>query len=303
MVTLTLNPAVDKSSTVGQVVAEAKLRCDKPMFEPGGGGINVARAAQRLGGDALAVYTSGGQLGKMLEELLDEEKVRQRPFSISGLTRENLTVYERSSERQYRFGMPGPELSEDEAAGLLDEATKLMEGADYMVASGSLPRGVPDGFYANLAEVAGEKGCRLIVDTSGGPLERVSKKGAFMIKPNIRELKELCGKDVSDPTAVDELAESMLDTNEAVLVSLGSQGAHLVSREGNLRIPAPTVPIKSKVGAGDSMVAGTVTKLAQGWDLFEAVRFGVAAGAAAVMTPGSELCRKEDAERLYEQLK
>jgi 6-phosphofructokinase 2 len=302
--TLTMNPAIDKSSAVHQVVAEWKLRCEPPAYEPGGGGINVSRAIQKLGGDSVAFYPAGGLAGQMLSDLLDREGLQHRAMSIAGVTRENFTVLEKSTGQQYRFGMPGPTLQEAEWRRCLEEISHLLPQINYLVASGRLPPGVPPNFYGQLAKSAKKHNTRLIVDTSGEALRLAVEEGVFLIKPNLQEFAELTGQERVDELLEEHLARGLVSSNKsrAVVVSLGAAGVLAATAEGVERVPAPLVPIKSKVGAGDSTVAGIVLALSRGQSWREAVRFGVAAGAAAVMTPGTELCLREDVERLYEQI-
>ena len=305
IITLTMNPAVDKSTTVDRVVAEWKLRCEPPSFEAGGGGINVSRAIRKLGGDSLALYTAGGSPGQVLRNLLDEEGLEHRVILVAGRTRENLCVLERSTDLQYRFGMPGPPLMEEEWQRCLAEISGLIPEADYLVASGLLPPGVPTDFYGRLARLARGKNTRIILDTSGEALRlAVEEEGVYLIKPNLQELAELTGQALVDEVQEEQRARELVaeGKGEVILVSLGGAGVLAVSAEGTDRVRAPLVPIISKVGAGDSTVAGVVLALARGDSLYEALRFGVAAGSAAVMTGGSELCRREDTERLYRQI-
>lgn len=302
--TLTINPAIDKSSAVAQVVAEWKLRCDPPVYEPGGGGVNVSRAIRKLGGDSMALYTAGGLSGMMLRDLLESEGLCHRAISITGFTRENFIVREKSTGQQYRFGMPGPMLAEAGWRRCLEEIANLPSRFDYLVARGSLPPGVPPDFYGQLARLAKKRNVRLILDTSGEALRLAVEEGVFLIKPNLREFAELTGQEMVDESQQKQLARELAATagSELVVISLGAAGVLVATAGGTERVRAPLVPIISKVGAGDSTVAGMVLALAQGKSWREAVRFGVAAGAAAVMTPGTELCRREDAERLYDQI-
>ena len=305
IITVTINPCIDKSTGIDNVVAERKLRCDPPSYEPGGGGINVSRAIDKLGGSSTAYYLTGGQIGHMLDRLLDEEHIASERLPIEGLTRENLIVYEKATGLQYRFGMPGPEVQEKELDQCMEKISGIDPPPEYIVASGSLPPGAPDDFYRSLARLAREIKAKLILDTSGGPLRSALEEGVYLIKPNLRELGLLTRGDVEEESSHLELAETIIreGKSEIVVVSMGAAGALLVWKSGCERLRAPTVPIKSKVGAGDSMVGGIVLALDRGWPVSDAVRFGVAAGAAAVMTPGTELCRRDDTERLYEQMK
>lgn len=304
IIIVTLNPAIDKSASVAHVVAEQKLYCTPPRFEPGGGGVNVSRAIRKLGGKSLLLYPSGGLTGKRIQELLDEEGIDHRPFPIDGMIRESLVILEESTGRQYRFGMPGPKLRKKEWEKFLQELSVMKPPPDYVVASGSLPPGVPPDFYARVARIGKENGTKTIVDVSGKALEEALVEGVYLIKPNIREFWELVGKNIKEESQIKAEARKMVKNGrcELLVISLGAAGALAVSKDFAEHILSPTVPIISKVGAGDSMVAGITLSLARGKPLKEAILFGVAAGTAAVMTPGTELCRREDAERLFESM-
>ena len=304
IVSMTVNPAIDKSSSVAHVTAERKLYCKLPRFEPGGGGVNVSRAIKKLGGESLLLYPVGGLTGKMLQRLLDREGLNHLPFPIEGLIRESLVMLEESTGRQYRFGMPGPEFQEQEWEQFLTALSDVDPAPDFLVVSGSLPPSVPIDFYARVARVGKERGAKVIIDVSGEAMKKALLEGVYLIKPNVREFRDLVGKDIKEEAQIKAEARKMIESGrcELLVISLGAAGALMVSEEVTERILPPTVPIVSKVGAGDSMVAGIVLSLARGNPLRESVLYGVAAGSAAVMTPGTELCRREDAERLYESI-
>ncbi|TKB24607.1 1-phosphofructokinase family hexose kinase [Desulfopila sp. IMCC35006] len=301
IVAVTLNPAIDKSSSVDHVVAERKLYCKTPRFEPGGGAVNVSRAIKKLGGQSLLLYPAGGLTGKRLQELLDEEGLNHRPCPIAGVIRESLVILEESTGQQYRFGMPGPRLSRQEQELFIRQLTSIGPPPDYVVASGSLPLDVPPDFYARIAHFGKKSGAKVIIDVSGEALNAALQEGVFLIKPNIREFRELAGKEIKEESQILAAARKMVEDGrcEVLVISLGAAGALVVSEKYTEHILPPTVPIVSKVGAGDSMVAGIVLSLARGNSLRESVIFGVATGTAAVMTPGTELCRREDVQRLY----
>lgn len=303
IVTLTLNPALDKSFSVDQVVADQKLRCSEPTYHPGGGGINVARAIHKLKGDVAAYWTCGGEMGELLKELLNVEAIPNHPIAVREMTRENLIVFEDSSERQFRFGMPGSPLSDEEIRSCLDRLQTIDPPPEYLVLSGSLPPGVDQRLYARVAESIGTS-CRIVLDTSGRPLQMGLESSVYLIKPNMRELGQLAGRPIEDETQIREVAQSLIHDGrvQIVVTSLGSGGAVVTTADEHRHIRSPTVKIRSKVGAGDSMVAGMVLALSQGKTVLEAARLGVAAGAAAVMTEGTELCRREDVEQLYQDM-
>ncbi len=302
--TLTMNPAIDESTAVPYVLPDQKLRCRTPRYEPGGGGINVARAIRKLGGDALACFPVAGPGGELLKQLLDAEGVRQESVPVGEWTRENLNVFEEISGRQFRFCKPGPRLSEKEWGALLECVRRLRPAPDFLVASGSLPPGVPNDFYALLAVRAREMGSRIVLDTSGAALTHAVDQGVYLLKPSLREFQALTGERDLDESSLARAAGAAIERGwcQVLVLSLGAGGALWRTATECERLAAPTVRVRSSVGAGDSMVAGIVLSLAQGRPLREAVRFGVAAGAAAVLNPGTELCHREDAQRLYQQV-
>ncbi|MCC6454559.1 MAG: 1-phosphofructokinase family hexose kinase [Caldilineaceae bacterium] len=306
IVTLTMNPALDKSTSTHHVTPEDKLRCRTLRLDPGGGGLNVARAIHKLGGTSLPLYVAGGMNGQVLQNLLQAEHLPEWRLTIDGETRESFTVVEETTTRQYRFNLPGPTLAHREWQGVLDLVTELIPRPDYLVASGSLPPGVPENFYVQLAERVAGWPTRLIVDTSGLPLQALVDECApvYMIKPNHGELAALVGRELEDDDDILTAARELLArcAIEILIVSLGAGGVLFITEAQAISVRAPTVPIRSKIGAGDSTVAGITLGLTRGLPLLEAIRFGVAAGSAAVMTPGTDLCSRQDTERLFAQM-
>ena len=300
IVTLTMNPALDIATATERVVPAHKLRCEAPRYDPGGGGINVARAVHALGGDALAIFPAGGAAGEMIRHLLHEESVAHEAITIAGFTRESLAVDERRTGKQYRFILPGPEIDAADQQRCLDALSHAAPQADYIVASGSLPLGVPEDFYARVAELAQQHGKRFVLDTSG-PALRAAGHGIYLLKPSLRELAELAGREIrnedhEDAAALEVIAQGR---SEIVVVSLGARGALVASGRESAHLPAIPTHAKSTVGAGDSMLAGIVLGLCRGLGLLDAVRFGIAAGTAALLGDGTQLCNQSDVERLY----
>lgn len=304
IVTVTFNPAIDKSTTVAELIPEKKLSCTAPVYQPGGGGINVARAASRLGSNVTAVYLAGGYTGNYFNELLEKEGVKCIITQTKAQTRENMVVFEAKSGQQYRFGMPGPEISASEWHQCLTSIAAIAE-MDYLVVSGSLPKGIPADIFEQFARIAKHRNAGLIVDTSGEALRKAVEKGVYLIKPNLRELGALAGKELLSEEEITTAAEALVKSGkcQVVVVSLGARGAMLVTDKETLMIIPPAVTVKSTVGAGDSMVAGIVTFLAKGKDVAEAFRYGIASGTAATLNAGTELCHLADVENLYKQLK
>lgn len=297
--TLTMNPALDVSTTTDAVVPTDKLRCGPPRFDPGGGGLNAARVVQILGGEAMAVLPAGGAVGEVLLRLISEHGLDCQPIRIAGTTRESLTVDEASTGRQFRFVLPGPELSAVEQAACLGALDALSPAPRVLVISGSLPPGLAQDFVARAVEVGRRRGAKLLLDLPGAALATV--RGAFLVKPNLRELGDALGHEVAGDAAELAGARDLIARGvaTAVRLSLGARGALLVAPSIEERLEPIPVQARSAVGAGDSMVGAAALALARGRGLRAAARYGMAASAATLMTPGTALCRREDVERLF----
>ena len=237
VVTLTPNPAVDLSTSVERIIPVAKLRGTSQRRDPGGGGINVARVIKRLGGDVRAIYSVGGTTGELLRKLLDKEGIASRTFAIAEETREDFFVSEISTGQAYRFILPGPRLSEGEWQACLRLLSGIEPFPRFVVASGSLPAGVPDDFYARVARIARQRGARMILDTSGQPLAAAVAEGVDLIKPNLREMRELSGGEPSDASEWEAAAKVLVHSGKVAVIALtmGHLGAVLVTRDQVLR--------------------------------------------------------------------
>tara|TARA_R110002033_G_scaffold166331_1_gene204882 strand:+ start:111291 stop:112256 length:966 start_codon:yes stop_codon:yes gene_type:complete len=301
IVTLTVNPAIDKSTTVAGIKPNSKLRCASPIFEAGGGGINISKVIHELNETSICMYLAGGPTGTFLNKLLEAANIQQNIVPIAGWTRENLAVTDTTNNQQYRFGMPGPDVSEEECKKTLEHLDTILGEGDYLVASGSLSPNMPVDFYAKAATIAKKKHAKFILDSSGEALVQGAKAGVFLLKPNLGELSRLCGVDSISFSELETLSQNFLKNNpcEVMVVSLGPQGALMITKDTVEYIAAPIVLQKSTIGAGDSMVAGMLVGLAQGKSLSEMAKYGVACGTAATMTSGSQLCRKKDVDELY----
>ena len=302
ILTITFNPCIDKSTSVTALAPEKKIVCSTPTFEPGGGGINVARAIKQLGGQATAIYPAGGYSGKFLQTLLEHEGVDSLIVATEKHTRENMIVTDLATNLQYRFGMPGQELSRSE----WEQCLQLVEqsNAEFIVASGSLPPGVPLDIFGRVAKIAKQKNSKLIVDTSGKALEYALKEGVYMIKPNLGELSKLSGKEELGFQEIEQVAKALINNSgcTAIVVSMGATGAMLITKNEVYKFSAPPVKRRSTVGAGDSMVAGIVYSLANNKSLQEALSYGVACGTAATLNTGTQLCRREDVNKMHAEM-
>lgn len=299
ILTITLNPTVDLFGEVGVVRPIRKVRVSNQHYAPGGGGINVARVIATIGGAVEAVFLGGGPTGSWLDALLARGGIRRQMVTISGDTRVAFAVQESGSGFDYRFVPNGPAVSEEEVKPCLDIVRS--HPAEYVVASGSLPEKIPPDIYAKIAKIVAEKGGRFVLDSSGDGLRvTLEQSRVFLVKPSLGELEQLVGHELDEQSAR-EAAVSLVKRGvaEMVAVTMGAHGALLVTAEDVLRMPAPRVKVRSAIGAGDSFLGAMVSALAGGWAVKGAFHLGIAAGAAAVLTPGTELCRREDIRSLY----
>lgn len=302
--TLTLSPSLDSATMTPQIYPEGKLRCSAPVFEPGGGGINVARAITHLGGKATAIFPAGGATGEHLVALLADEQVAVDTVDAKDWTRQNLHVHVEYSGEQYRFVMPGAILTDDEFRQL-EEKVLTIESGSLLVISGSLPPGVKTEKLTALVQAALQRGIRCICDSSGEALKAALEPGQLeLVKPNQKELSALVNRELSQPDDVRTAAEELVRTGKAhrVVVSLGPQGALAVDKTGFVQVVPPPMKSQSTVGAGDSMVGAMVLKLAQGASLLEMARYGVAAGSAATINQGTRLCSLADTQKIVDYL-
>lgn len=302
IVTLTVNPSIDGSAETDVIRPIHKLRTSNERYDPGGGGINVARVVHELGGSAMAIYLAGGATGAVLDRLLADAGINGRRVPIADHTRISHAVYERSSGLEYRFVPQGPMIQQSEWQASLAALEDLE--CEYFVASGSLPPGMPDTFYATVAAMAHRRKFKLVLDTSGRALQGALQHGVHMVKPSLGELEALRGQKLPTPARQEEAARDMVRSGAATMVALtlGRDGGLLVTEHKALRMAAPEVAVKSAVGAGDSFVAAMTLGLAQSRAPEDAFAYGMAAGAAAVMSAGTGLCRREDVEKLYARI-
>lgn len=301
--TLTLNPAIDSACEAEQVFPTHKIRTFGERYDPGGGGINVARVLARLGERVEVIYLAGGATGALLDELLDEKGIDRHRIAIHDHTRMSLAVYERQSGQEFRFVPEGPLVRESEWREAL--AHCAAQQGEWLIASGSLPRGVPDHFLATLAAETRARKARIVIDSSGPALmAAVEAGGLFLIKPSQGEFEKLVGRRLSGPEAIGAAAMDLVRAGKAdhVAVTLGHEGAVLAHAGGVTHHPGLPVTAKSATGAGDSFVAGMIHGFLRGEDGPGAFRWAMAAGTAAVLNPGTDLAHPDDVARLWQQL-
>ncbi|SIO55293.1 6-phosphofructokinase [Rhodovulum sp. ES.010] len=306
ILTVTLNPTVDLSSSVPHVVANEKLRCAPAVTDPGGGGINVSRAIRLLGGESRALVALDGHNGDKLKALLEREGIRLIPLKAPGETRLSLAVTDRATGEQFRFVLPGPVWNAAGLKAILAAITTAVPEDGYVVISGSVPRGLPDDMPARLGAKLRARGARLVVDTSGPALERLVRgleAAPFALRMDRSEAEALAGRPLtSREDSADFAADLVADgIASVVVIARGADGSVLAAEGLRLHAAAAEVPVRSKVGAGDSFVGAFTMTLASGGDLASALQWGAAAASAAVMTDATALCTREETEALLER--
>ncbi len=299
ILTITLNPALDVLTTIDKVSDTHKMRCGPTLKHPGGGGVNVARVLHRLGANCTALYFAGGVTGERHHKLMNTEKVRCHVMPIAEETRESFTAHETSSGHDFRFVLPGPKVSVAEYEACFDYVAQHLP-KKFLVISGGLAPGIPDNFYARLTALAKQHGVRVVLDANGPALSEALKVGVYLFKPSLRELRDLTGQDLPDQHSQVAAAQQLIDSGqtEVVALSLGADGAMVISSTEHWLAPGIHVQVQTTVGAGDSFVAGMVWSLGQGDTLLKAFQYGMAAGAAALLSPGTSLSQAADVHHL-----
>ena len=305
ILTITLNPALDLSTGIDRVVPDQKLRCDKPEVDPGGGGINVSRAIQILGGQSTALVALGGATGMRIAEMLKSDGLSVMRLTAPGETRQSLAVSERETGQQFRFVLPGPEWHRAHVADAMSAIAEAARAGGWVVLSGSNPPGVPAGFAQMLAVRLKDSAARLLVDTSGEALRAIagSSTPVDILRMDSLEAEGLAGRALPHRRDSAECAAGLVSDGVArtVIVARGADGSVIAGADGTWHAEAISVPVVSAVGAGDSFVAGFLLATARNQPVHEALALGAAAASAACMTPATDLCRAEDVWRFYEQ--
>ncbi len=302
ILTITLNPALDISTRTRGIVTDQKLRCDSPREDAGGGGVNISRAINFLGGKSKAFIAVGGFAGQRLQSMLASERVDFIPFDCGRETRQNFAITDTDTMHQYRFVMPGAKWS----ASVIDQALQainevLCEGM-ILTLSGSFPPGVDAGFVTKLHDMSCIKQARLLVDTSGKVLADLVKSPANLdiLRMDRGESEMLAGRALNTRVEAAEFAQTLVDSGVAKMVILarGKRGNCLVTKDEKLYGTCPVNSVISAVGAGDSFVAGFALAIAGGARDGDALRLGTVSAGAAVMTEATELCNKTLVDRL-----
>jgi 6-phosphofructokinase 2 len=302
--TVTLNPSLDRTVTVEELVMDEANRWTSLRRDPGGKGINVSRVIHELGGETVAYGFIGGIDGETLKHLLQQQAVPFDFTPIKGEIRSNFIIADLATYHQTRIDAPGPHIMRHELQKLVQKVKHISPKPDFLVFAGSVPPAVPADIYRQLIEAAKNNGIKTVLDSDNKWLKEGIKAKPNVIKPNVHEAEELLGKHLRSEAAIVKALKLLVDRGiEVAVISRGKDGLIAANGEMVLKAIPPQVEVRSTVGAGDSTIAGLVLKLNEGLAIDEACRWAVAAGTAATLTPGTELCRREDVERLLSKVK
>lgn len=302
--TITLNPSVDQDVTIPKLVKDDAIRARKVEWFAAGKGVNVSRVVHELGGKGCSFGFIGGLPGQMLTRWLDQAGICHRFVSIDGDTRINTTLTDLSDRSQTHVRVPGPRVTAADRQKLRRGLLAYRPRPNFWALGGSLPPGVPDGFYRQLINLLERTGAQCVLDTDEEALMEGLGATPFLIKPNEHEFERLTGVRPATDRVIARAARRLVEKGTGVvMVTLGPRGAVVVTRDDVFRVNTPRVQVKSKIGAGDSTIAGLLVALERGANLREAARYGIAAGTAAVLTEGTQLCERRQVERLLPRVK
>lgn len=302
--TVTINPSIDQHIVIDKLIKDDAIRAREIWRDPGGKGINVSRVIRELGGETVAFGVAGGCAGYMLKNLMTEKGIRFEAVEVLEESRINVIVTDRSDRTQTRISVPGPHMKLEDIEQFINKIANHKPFPEWWVLGGSLPTDVPQDFYAKLIRILQERGAKCLLDTDNEALAIGLTAKPFLIKPNEYEFARLAGRELRDEKDLVTAAQEIIRQGVRIIaITLGRKGALIVTAEQAFKALTPVVDVKSKVGAGDSFLAGCVLSLSRNGSLEEVIRFGMAAGTAAVMNEGTRLCKREDIEKILPQIK
>lgn len=302
--TVTLNPALDKTVEIPSLVVDGVNRIATMRTDPGGKGINVSKVIRKLGGESIAVGILGGNTGSAVRLAVESMKLKTAFLFIEGETRTNLKVIDPVNHTNTDLNEPGLTVSKEILDRLLEDLLSRIQSGDIVVISGSLPLGAPKNTYAVWVKSCKEAGAKVLLDADGELLQKGMEASPYLIKPNRHELSELMGKKLETPQELEKAARRLMKEYgiKKIVISLGSAGALYITGEETIYAEGLSVPVKSTVGAGDSVVAALAISEEAGWSLEKTVRLSTACGAANVMCSGTQAAEYDVIRELIPQV-
>lgn len=297
VVTVTLNPAVDKTVVIGKLQVGGLNRVQDVRIDPGGKGINVAKVLIQFGVNVIATGLIGGSQGQQLLKQLERENIQGNFLQSEGETRVNLKIVEEETKLTTEINEPGILINPEVLNNFSEKLSLLLNHASVIVLGGSLPPGIPEAIYKDYIELANRKGVKTILDAEGVALEEGIKARPFAVKPNIYELEKLIGKRLTTNQEIISAGKSLVQKGVSlVMVSMGEQGSIVLTEKEAYRATPFTITPQSTVGAGDSMVATLVYSLLQGYSLEEIARWTTTAGTVTASKTGTQVCTLEEVQ-------
>ncbi|KXS41382.1 MAG: 1-phosphofructokinase [Candidatus Frackibacter sp. T328-2] len=303
IITVTLNPAIDKTVTVEEFKTGKLNRVKDVRQDIGGKGINVSKVVKELGGETIAFGLLAGNSGKFIINKLDEIGIKHQFTWVDGETRTNLKLLDINSGQETEINEPGVKASKGELDKLKGKILEQVNDEDFVVLTGSLPLNTPKDIYAELITALKDKGSKVILDTSGMSLEEGLKAKPYLVKPNWHELQNLVGNDFESIKDIIKAGSRIHQQGiEIVAISLGSTGVIIIGEEGILKITPPKVEVQSTIGAGDTLVGALTLQLSRKKILKDAILYATAASVNSVTKPGTQLCNKNEINKLLDQV-
>jgi len=300
IITVTLNPAIDKTVTILNFTAGEVNRIETLRSDVGGKGINVSKCLKELGCESTAAAFWGGEAGRSGEAQLQQSGVESLPVFIGGTTRTNMKIIDPEQGTNTDINEPGPQIKPEELELLIQKLDENLKESDILVLAGSIPKGISPDIYKELTARYKEKGVKVFLDADGESFAEGIKAVPYLIKPNIDELSRLAGEKLTDIRGILKAVKPLLQSGiEKIVVSMGAQGAVFIQRGRIFIASSIDVPVLSTVGAGDSMVAALAYGEEKGLDEKKTYKLSMAMGAASVMCSGTQAPKAVTVESLY----
>ncbi|MCJ7688225.1 MAG: 1-phosphofructokinase [Clostridiaceae bacterium] len=303
IITVTLNPALDKTVEINQFTISSVNRIVSTRLDAGGKGINVSKVIKELRHKSLALGFLGGSSGNYIKNYLDDLNIKNEFLSVKGETRTNLKIIDKVNNTHTDINENGPDLKEEDIANIKEKIMQHCTLKSLVILSGSVPRGIGSSIYGDIIKAVKTKGGKVILDADGEMLMQGIKAGPYMVKPNIDELQKAFGITIHNEDEVIETAKKILEYGvKYVVISQGSEGSLFISRDKVAKAKGIKVGVKSTVGAGDSMVAALAVAVESEYTFEESIKLACATSTANVMTEGTQTGKFEDIEELKKQI-
>ncbi|RBP58733.1 fructose-1-phosphate kinase [Alkalibaculum bacchi] len=304
IITVTLNPAIDKTIYLKNYHHGQVNIIDKTILDPGGKGINVSKVLNSFSCSYISLGFTGGMDGKILEQHLSDAGIQYKFTPVKANTRTNTKMIESSTGKTTDLNEQGDEISLEELNRFIDGYREIVKDGDTVVLSGSAPKGIPQNIYYQLCEIALQVGAKVILDSKGPLLKEALKSSVFLIKPNVEELESLSEKPFDHFDEIVDYCNELISNNvEYICLSMGSEGALLIGKDLFLQAKVPTVEAKSTVGAGDSLLGAMIGYLSSGYSMKESFAYGVSASVLAVSKEGTKAPTMDEIEEFVHKIK